>query len=79
MRKFRCECCGEYLTQDNFYKDDRREFGLKLDACKNCRKLRYQQNRDNKINYQKKWNNEHQEEVRSYVYKHILKKKSLAL
>ena len=57
-----------------FYKDNRRAFGLKLDCCKSCKKERYKNNKEKLIQYQLEWNNLNKDKVKEYMGRYLSKK-----
>lgn len=73
-KKYQCECCKQMKRESEFYKDNRRRFGLKLDRCKACTKERYLQQKEKKIKYQIQWNYEHPDKLREYMDRYLSKK-----
>lgn len=60
--------------ESEFYKDNRRRFGLKLDRCKSCKKERYKNNKEKLIQYQLEWNNLNKDKVKEYMNRYLSKK-----
>lgn len=73
-KKYQCECCKNMLEEKMFYRDERRRFALKLDACKKCKHEKYLIQKEKKIKYQQQWMSENKEKVREYVRKYQYKK-----
>lgn len=71
-KKYQCECCRQVKSEHEFYRDERRAFGLKLDACKQCKHKKYLEQKEKKIKYQQQWNTENYHKVREYMarYQH---------
>ena len=65
----KCTKCGEWkeLNEENFYKDKtNKNIGFKS-QCKECKKVYYQDNKENRGAYQKEYNNKHKDYYKSYI------------
>lgn len=65
----RCTKCAEWkeLNEENFYKDkNNKNIGFKS-QCKECKKVYYQDNKENRGAYQKEYNNKHKDYYKSYI------------
>ena len=65
----KCTKCAEWkeLNEENFYKDKtNKNIGFKS-QCKECKKVYYQDNKENRGIYQKEYNNKHKDYYKSYI------------
>lgn len=65
-RKYQCECCKDMKFESEFYEDKKRTFGLKLDACKQCKHEKYLIHKEKRIKYQMKYIYENYDKYMKY-------------
>jgi len=64
-----CSKCGKEKSRTEFYKDSRKKGGL-LSPCKACKKQYYQENREQKLEYQKQYDQGNREQRLEYKRQH---------